>query len=360
MRNSNSNSILTGSDNSNLSFEEFSLFNKKVINVQNSVTLLSLEDLLKYLPSAKFDVMLKLMSTKNFTPDEIKDYESNIIRSINNKEINNNYNLISIVNKDKTIKEDKLINNNKVNQNMIKFQNVNLNINLCSHDDENLPKGNIDLKDEFHPKNAQSKNDNNINKINPFDNAQQVNNHNHSEYDLFEGIEKNFIYNPISDFRNLDMFSLENNILDMCDDHSLLYSDSNFNFLDHQVDNIIDNMFIKNNVQINSNENEDCNLCFNKINPNKDLEGKVDYMQIINNKENDHNDKSLDYNKENIQTDSSSNCNNENKKIMLDSLIFQLEDLEKLVKSTKQQLMKYNNSNQNSENGVIDKSKMKA
>ena len=49
-----------------------------------------------------------------------------------------------------------------------------------------------------------------------------------------------------------------------------------------------------------------------------------------------------------------------NKKTMLSSLIMQLEDLERLVKSTKNELMKYSNSEKDSENDILNKANLKS
>jgi len=90
--------------------------------------------------------------------------------------------------------------------------------------------------------------------------------HNDINHEILNRNDKNSLNSPITKFRNLDIFCLENNILDLSDDHSFLYSQSNFNFLDHRVDNILDNMFVKSDILITNKNNEDCNLCFDNLN----------------------------------------------------------------------------------------------
>jgi len=162
-------------------------------------------------------------------------------------------------------------------------------------------------------------------------------------FDYGNPFEDKKLYN-LTDFKNLDIFNLENNIVDMCDNPSFLYGENNYSFLDNQVDNIIDNMFMKNNIVVKNKVNEDCNVCqvnkkekdLKKQNSSENLEIKLNFNNLKN---------EGDKMKEKLEVKENADDKNKgiDKKSMLNSLISQLDDLENLVKNTKKELMNFNN-----------------
>jgi hypothetical protein len=103
------------------------------------------------------------------------------------------------------------------------------------------------------------------------------------------------------DLKFMDIFSLENQIADMCDNSSLF-----FNNEDHMhLDDFIENIFVNNNIVVND---DNCKLCEEPI-----IESKT----IVD----------------------------ENKSKLLDSLFKQLNDIENAVQQTKQELLKMENKN---------------
>jgi hypothetical protein len=119
-------------------------------------------------------------------------------------------------------------------------------------------------------------------------------------YENSQEITHNSINNPIfennvdNDLKHMDIFSLENQIIDMCDDSSLFYN----NQYDYPIDNFIENVFVDNNIIVNDNN---CSLC--------------------------------EVPKEN------------NKTHILNSLFKQLGEIEQAVQLTKQELVKMENKN---------------
>jgi hypothetical protein len=73
LKNSKYNSNYTGSNNSQLSLKENSICDRKGKCIKKSVTNITLDELLKYLPSTKLEIVLKLIRDKNLNPDEIKE-----------------------------------------------------------------------------------------------------------------------------------------------------------------------------------------------------------------------------------------------------------------------------------------------
>ena len=57
------------------------------------------------------------------------------------------------------------------------------------------------------------------------------------------------------------MLSLEKNIHKICDSPYIFYSESNFNLIDNNVENFIEDLFIKNKVIIKKKENDNYNIC---------------------------------------------------------------------------------------------------
>jgi hypothetical protein len=116
------------------------------------------------------------------------------------------------------------------------------------------------------------------------------------EFENFISEEKT-IDSPIiesdNSLRRIDIFSLENQIVDMCDNTSLFFNNEE----NCQLDNFIENIFANNNIVVND---KDCNLC----------------EQKPETKEN---------------------------KNMLQSLFKQLNDIEQAVQLTKQELMRMEN-----------------
>jgi len=335
--------------------------------------------------------MLKLMKSKNMTSDQVKEYEKNIVNSISNNKKNciekNDYYQPTSNYINSTIYPPKNNNSNNIIKNQINpYINLNLNINSNSHNNFILPNQfQKQISNNFGLLNSNNNNqnylDNNYYKDPKLSmklcdsniNCEGIN-------ENFGEIEKNILSNQITDFRNMDIFSLEDNILEMCDNPAFFYSESNFNFLDHQVDNIIDSMFSKNNIVLTNKETEDCNICLSNTNNfcelknNKNVNSKEN-IKIESNNINIYNNQCIK--KEEIKKVNSTENDEQKikkieksenkdgtaqgeKKVMLNSLIMQLEDLEKLVNSTKNELMKFTKNEQDSGNDILNKNNLKS
>lgn len=384
-----SSSIFSFSENSQLSSEEELQLPLKSYNMQNSVSGLSLEELSKYLPAASLEVMIRFMKGNQYTPEQVKEYENRFMQEIKFQTNINSQQLVDKKNAfynckgknddsffDFTNSKNQIAQNNNSHVTNNLSNNASKNVNNNNSYSCPYPYINVNLNI-----NANGNNNNIIlpelnNNNFPVDKQESkphlFSNKDNDSLNPFESLQRNVSNElpPMSDYRNLDIFSLENNIFDMCDNPSFLYSDSNFHFLDNQVDDIIDSMFTQKNILITNNQSEDCNICFaneenngaitlslNTNSPAKSVE--QDYKQnrseireseatkaqlILDSSSNQKPNTTEIKNEENSQTmhiDDSKPLNN--KQNMLFSLISQLEDLEKLVKNTKNDLVKYSN-----------------
>ena len=387
---SKSNNI--SNDLNNLNSENQITKNNKKSNCNSNILTsnLSLEDLLEFLPQALFEVKMKYLKENNLTTDDIDKREKEITQAETLREQKTKIDYLKV----KLQEENSL--NMQINKNKIPPpQTINVNVNFNSNLNNYIIGNNEILYDK---KNSNDHNDL-FNRINKEDNLNYQFNNNKIDFS-----------NQGNDYKNLDLFTLENNIIEMCENPSFMYSENNFNFLDGQVDNMIDSLFLNNNIKLTNDQDKDCNLCFNnidqipsnfinefnnndKIIPDCELKklSRENYENInlveeenqLNSIQNNSMENLVDFNS-NVNVDGSlknqnyfasktnaiikssnqdfvlaeevieKNLNNfeinsnvyekssKNKKDFLSSLINQLEDLEKLVKNTKKELMKYN------------------
>lgn len=436
-------------------------------NISNSISNMALEDLIEFLPQALLEVRLKYAKDNNFTGETLARKENEILNDefLREKKSNIEYLKEKILNEEKKSSTNFNNNNNSNNAsaNHIPSQTINVNLNFNSHlnnyivggdkvDNSQVispsggycrPNANLQLSESNGCNGSNINNSNNTN-TNLFSNRNNMT----FKDDLFpvaanqgnlnsNNFKLDFSHNA-NEYKNLDLFSLENNIIDMCDNPSFMFPDHSFNFLDSHVDNIIDNIFLNNNIILTNDQEKDCNFCLlnnhnqkhsgcdrtvyrentiqNQANDNfcnmvidqnstlnvkaKENISGIDPVKnnsiniikieprisrsesstdntdvsnsnsifsdnnnnrnfIIKNTENNPKDSTLvsfatsndinELDKEDCQIiykqDDDSTNNGEkkkNKKIILSSLISQLEDLEKLVKNTKKELLKFN------------------
>jgi hypothetical protein len=116
-------------------------------------------------------------------------------------------------------------------------------------------------------------------------------------------------------YKSMDISSLENQILDMCDNSSFLFSDNTNNYFnfDNHIDNIVDNLFDRNYITVD--DSKPCGLCTDD--------------KLLNSEPQPE-----------LNTVTPPSVTSDNKKEMLDSLFKQLSDIEKAVHMTKKELMK--------------------
>jgi len=393
--------------------------NKKKGNQSNNFSCnYSLKELLDFLPQALLEVRIKYMKEFNLSSEDLNKKEGEILE----KEILRAQKKNAEFLKEKLYEENlfnkencKIANNNIINN----PQTINFNLNFNSNqnnfilDKEKMINDTCEIKNNnthFYPNDNSNNNIKFKNNILDGKNDLKINNiyNDHSINPQLSQMQFDFS-NTGNDYKNMDLFSLENNILDMCDNPNFMLIDNNFSFLDNHVDNIIDNMFLNNNIILTNDDDKDCIMCFNldkkpafnfegnfnKVEDNKvrnpnsnsyvnnysvgllhsnnyienpdELKNKS-LLQQQNNENFNFKNNQIDKNLESefIKQENSIESQNNlklglpikiedendkqaNKKNMLSSLINQLEDLEKLVKNTKKELMKFNEKGVNDE-----------
>lgn len=428
--NAKQHSDLSSSSAENVNCAEFAYDSykaKKANQISNLGSNFSLDELSDFLPQALLEVKIKFMKEFNFTPEELARKENEILHGEVSREqkLNADY-LKEKLNEENVLNMQGNFVYNNDNNLAGNPQTINLNLNFNSNHN-NFIVGNEKIINTQNPEIINSTNNNNFN--NP-PNAVLLNQNNvladFNQNNIFKeripnfkeeiNINNNFnnnqdnqfkfdFLNQGNDYKNMDMFTLENNIIDFCDNPNFMYSDNNFSFLDTQVDHIIDSMFLNNNIIMTNDNEKDCDMCFvnNDNNANKNNNNNNNYIkkqenifaadanknlnaesllsnrnEISYNQTANHNQEqkrikdqnsSLTTNtfksvlaqnqtknrieilpkiKSNVELDSvakveeKSNTQQPIKKHVLSSLISQLEDLERLVKNTKKELIKYN------------------
>jgi len=363
----------------------------------------SLEDLLDFLPLALLEVKIKCMKEFNLTSEDLeqKQYEIMNGETIRKQKLDADYLKEKLYKENIFNRQSNIVNNNSnVNNIIASPQTINLNVNFnANHNSYIIGNEKIGIKNYE----MISNNNNNLNpstiKKNNFD--AEFNDHNiyknailkeENNINNFNNHENQFkldFSDQGNDYKNMDFFTLENNILDMCENPNFMFSDNNFGFLDPQVDHIIESIFSNNNINLANDFEKDCDMCFidqtkkpanvnlngnklikseclnsNKIevsneNSNKEIKTIIEKNNLLNNENlilsKNEKQNHLNINLESIldgsklskklnltvKTEEKKDCQT-NKKNVLSSLISQLEDLERLVKDTKKELMKYN------------------
>ena len=299
------------------------LITSSLKNSEKNKNNLSLENLLEFFPYANNEIAVKFMKVKNFTREQMKDYENQFLENLKPKE--------------------------KKNKNNHEFMNQNSNINN-PHQTCNI-NVNFNFNNNTNTKTLKQNNDVNINNgknIN-FPSEIKENKNNIFNEKIYENNPINNLVNftnkDINEYKNFDIFDLENNIIDMCDNPSFMYPDTSYNFLDAHVDNIIEDIFLKNNLFVTNEDEENCNLCFTTTNKDKNPQNSEDNFMLENNRKiNEEKKEEVEFLFENeeIKENEISLKPIDEKNNKLNSLISQLEDLEKLLKKTKTELIEYN------------------
>jgi hypothetical protein len=149
---------------------------------------------------------------------------------------------------------------------------------------------------------------------------------NNPTINLNVNVNNSFICSPLIErrdsanhYKSMDICSLENQILDMCDNSSFLFSDHTPLSFDNHIDNIVDSLFDRNYIGVD--DSKPCNLCFDR---------------------------------EVVEEPSSNSA--DDKKEVLNNLFKQLNDIEKAVQMTKKELLKIESSGQDYDmaNSLID------
>ena len=231
-----------------------------------SIASQSLEDLLKYLETAILEVTFNFCQSKKYTNEDLQKYNSNLIYKAH--------------------------------------ENLYVSRKKCDKDLSRLVKPVLKV-----PEFNYSTSDDNINNYQNFENNElPLNNNNNNNFDNEDNKNKANL-----DYKKMDIFSLERDIMNFCDDSSLFYGNSN-NMIDDHVDNIIRDMFSRNDIQNYNEDDKDCNFCCFKENKTQNFD---------NNSSND-----------------SSTVDGVNKKETFNTLLAQLNDLETTIHNAKIELLK--------------------
>lgn len=314
----------------------------------------SLDELQKYIPLAFTESKIRFMKINNYSNDDLQRYD-NYLTNIEK----------TTSNKPKSKLSDKQFN----------FENNSVST-PCVFQTEK-PKENTTLNSNSNPNTTYNHNVkiNTTNNNNYFLNS---NNNTHQFDNNTNLFDNNNLNNNHSVYKNMDLYSLENQIIDMCDNSSLFFADSNFNMGD-QLDNMIENMFEKNNIFITSDENLNCNVCdeglVNNNNTNTNMNnilGAKNYASndhAVNTKNTSNNNAITTGTGSGMNTNEEKNSNNiisnsinalnlgcfptttndlwqikceqgETKKDALNALIKQLNEIEQAVKVTKKELLR--------------------
>ena len=309
------------------------------------------EDLMKYFDISFSEAKEKFLLEQKFTDKELRLYNSQIEKKIESENFetnnNNNYNNLSIINNNNSLN----INNDKIdtksqssfgdNNTLLKSNLNNLNFDLCNGLNSPSQSGTLKL----------DANDSSLNR----ENAQ------------------NF-------YKSMDIYSLERNISEMCDDNDMFFQDPQLGNFDNYIDNMMEGIF-KNMNDTSSFDNlvkfssGDAAMNYEDLSRNN-MDDVLDLFSgessgrpgsataeslnnsdsislgIINRNVNQVrlcNDGESS-NSSNVSEDSPSyenpiDCGVNTKSEVFHSLYDQLNDLEKLIKSAKRELIKYEKKN---------------
>ena len=332
----------------------------------------SIEELIVYFPAIYNEVTQRYKRYKNISNEELENIKIEILKNIvfnkndietpninynnlnnnneiypnqsneineQNLEINLNLNLLKNKNpnqNDNSVSKEIQINNNDNNY-IIKNNDNNCNLNLFEKDkDKYKEKDTISLNTENYPKYLTTNNSSKTNSL------------------LVGRLEFN-LNNNDHEFDPNDIFSLEKNISEMCDNPSFIYSNYDYNDIFMINNENINNYLFEKETEKSNQEN--FNFIEEEKNKNNDFEeiSKNKDTKIYNNNLNKNNDIEIINesvgNKRKNSTTAFTNLSNEifkekdknkNFKNNYSKLLCQLEDLEKIVKTTKKELGKYN------------------
>jgi hypothetical protein len=308
----------------------------------------NIDELLKFLPLAMMEATMKLMKNENISPEELRDYDNNLMEEVN--KLQRKQSLVnsicdyrqSLAGEDTSFSgpqnQAQTINNISNINNPNSTINLNLNFNTSNNNQFILPANSQNGKEGI----------NRIQQIKP----------------------------QKQDFKNMDIFALEKEIYEICDNpRSLQFSqnqpnDTNLTNFDKQVDSIIEAIFSKNNIILQTDDQKECNVCLehpannsmlnqNGQTPLNTQQGQKP-LNILNNMQQPQNSMSqINNGMINNQINQINQINqlkqlkntqsnlwklkpteNGTKKDAYFSLLDQLNDLETLVKSTKHEILK--------------------
>jgi hypothetical protein len=134
--------------------------------------------------------------------------------------------------------------------------------------------------------------------------------------------------NKVETYRNMSLTDLESEIFGICDNPSSLFKDTSPT-LENELDNFIDNIFAKNNIIPTDQTVNPCSMCHDPYDLNKQ---EMNHFNDV------------------ILNNFFSNSKPKEENETLGALMNQLNDLENLVKTTKKELLKYENRDHTMEN----------
>jgi hypothetical protein len=322
----------------------------------------SKEELLQYFEISFYEAKIKFVKEKKFTERDLKLFDSQIDkREYKNLDTNSN----SVM----RVLDSFENNNNEMNDD---------NINIIVKNSRNSP--NMVYNDKRETKSQSSFSENNcLLNLN-------LNNLNFDLYSGFNNSQAESIKLNVSDsqlsreeafnmYKNMDIYSLEKNISDICDENNFIFQEPEFVKYDNYIDNMMDGIF-KNKNEDNMNMNIDNFSNFNHLEGDLNMNMNTGYEKICGSNESDglfdsdfmqvsqhihqshinsdvsecHSNK---LNDSIIKKNSGSFVNStkdksekiEKNSEVLHSLFDQLNDLEKLIKSAKRELVRYEKSN---------------
>jgi hypothetical protein len=364
--------IFTEEQNSTYELDEkhkLELLEDQDNSVMNDATMNSyvgLDELKKFISCAEEVVKYQFMVKKDFNHKDIENYESKLIEMmIKSPKLVVKSFKVEKLEKDmeKAIKTEKstnmnaLNNSTNINNNNNSTINVNLNFNNNNNNNSNTnyiignPQNNL----------SDVQNISNLNNFNNFNNLNGMNNiNNFNNSSLFDNnFSNNYNNSNYNMYKNMDIYSLENNIAEMCDG-SLFFPDAQKMNLDSQIDNFLDNIFNNSNIIVNNDPMLDCNLCgekpvdnftkndvFSKFFENSNqLKMPVQPDRTTKNFNLEDGFKTPMANKNNSSINNKEvwklKCENgKNKNDVFQNLLSQLNGLERLVKSAKKELSRY-------------------
>lgn len=336
--------------------ESFSEENQCWKNDDVTISSCGLGELKRYLPLAEKIVKHKFMQEKNFNYEDVIYYETKL-----------NENTQKGIKSLKSLDIEKPVGSNLMERGS--------GLGLGDKSSFNLSNGTINLNVNFNSSN------NNTNLI--------LNNGNGMNLPYFEnpfnppgltphlGCEKGNSHNNNSNFnlyKNMDIYSLEKDIVDMCDSSLFFPETQKFNF-DSHLDNLLDNIFSSNNIVITNDPLQDCNVCQDKFTEfGNEKSGDISNLKPSINLNNNEKQSSSNQQKESTDANfkhptipkktTTLNCetlnpqqssqvnsakeiwklkceNGKSKNEVFQNLLSQLNGLEKLVKSAKKELSKF-------------------
>ena len=301
------------------------------------------DDLMKYFEISFCEAKQKFLLEQKFSEKELRLYESQIEKKIESENLVMNDNI-------------SVINNNSVNYNNDK---IDTKSQSSFNDNNTLLKSNL----------------NNIN----FKISDGFNSSSHSETLKLDANDSNLnIENAQNLYKSMDIYSLEKNISEMCDENNLFFQDPQLGNFDNYIDNMMEGIF----KNMNDTSNFDNMVKFSSVDSamnyedisRHNLDDVVDIFspecssqpasataELLNNSDslgiiNGNNGQAVSCNygesssSSKISEDSASyenpiECSVNKKSEVFHSLYDQLNDLEKLIKSAKRELIKYEKKN---------------